>query len=321
MVRSGASSYVAIGWEATFGGGANNVQLFGKDQKISGLEFTNNQMALPQLYSAEVKDFLYGRNSGGCSVEYVLSNPFQFTSLLYEPISEATSSGIITRTWDSDETVNSNIRKLKTSHLEIGKLLSGENVVRNAKGVVTQTMNLKTSIDSPVQVTQQLVWGREDDISTTLSSGVPNDNGFSPYNFVHTKVELPNSTTLAVVQNLDLTLNINSELLWGIGDANSADAYRKLVDITGKVNLAFQNKTHLQQVRDRSVIDTMRITLSNGKTGADLREIVINLERVGISRHGVPTTSPTEVILQEFDFQAGSIRIVSKDATAEFDWN
>jgi len=320
MVRSGASTYIAIGWESTFGGGASNVQLFGKDQKLNGVEYSNNQQALPQLYTPEIKDFLYGRNSGSCSVEYVLSNPFQFTSILHEPISEVLASGITTRTWDSDPANNSNIRKIKSMHLEVGSILKDANLVRNAKGVLTQSLNIKTGIDQPVQVTQQLIWGIEDAIGTTLKSSIPTDSGFTPFNFVEATVELPNATVITTIQDLDLTFNINSELLYGLGAANSVDGYRKLFEVTGKVNLAFQNKNHLDQVRNRVELATMEITLTNGLSGTALRSIVILMTGVGLSRHGVPTTAPTEVMYQEFDFQARNITVVSKDATAAFSW-
>jgi len=320
MVRSGASSYVAVGWESTFGGGATNVQLFGKDQKLNGVEYSNNQQALPQLYTPEIKDFLYGRNSGSCSIEYVLSNPFQFTSILHEPISEVLASGITTRTWDSDPANNSSIRKIKSMHLEVGSALKDANVVRNAKGVLTQSLNLKTGIDQPIQITQQLVWGIEDNISTTLNASLPTDSGFTPYNFVSATVELPNSTVITTIQDLDLTFNINAELLYGLGAGNAVDGYRKLFEVTGKINLAFQNKNHLDQVRARVELADMEITFTNGLSGTALRSIVMTFTGVGISRHGVPTTSPTEVLYQEFDFQCRNTVIVSKDATAAFSW-
>jgi len=320
MVRSGASSYVAIGWESSFGGGASNVQLFGKDQKLNGVEYSNNMQALPQLYTPEVKDFLFGRNSGSCSIEYVLSNPFQFTSILHEPVSEVLGSGITTRTWSSDPDTNGNIRKIKSMHLEVGSILADENVVRNAKGVLTQSLNLKTGIDQPVQCTQQLVWGIEDAIGTTLNGSLPTDSGFSPYNFVETTVEMPNATVIATIQDLDLTFNINAELLYGLGAANAVDGYRKLFEVTGKINLAFKNKTHLDQVRNRTELATLEVTLTNGLSGTDLRSIVLLFTGVGLSRHGVPTTSPTEVLYQEFDFQCRSTSVVSKDATAAFTW-
>lgn len=320
MVRSASSFYALIGWESSFGGGASNTQLFGKDQEITSLEFSNNQRALPQLYTPEIKNFLYGRNSGSCSVKYVLSNPFQFTSLFNVPISEVLASGITTRTWSSDPSVNSNIRLLKSLHLEMGAALTGANVVRNAKGVVTQSINFKTSIDNPVDVNQQLVWGIEDAVGTSLNGSVPTDSGFTPYNFVNSSVELPNATVLATVQDLDLTFNINSDLLYGLGSANAVNAYRKLFEMTGKVTLAFQDATEFNQVKARAEIADMEITFTNGLSGTDLRSIVMTFTGAGLSKHGVPSIIPGEPIFQEFDFQCRSVQVVSKDATAAFTW-
>lgn len=320
MVRTASSFYAQVGWESTFGGGASNTQLFGKDQKISGLEWSNNMQALPQLYTPEIKDFLYSKNSGGCTVDYVLSNPFQFTSIFHEPISEVLASGITTRTWDSDPANNSNIRLLKSLHLELGFGATSANVVRNAKGAVTQSMNFKTSIDSPVSVTQQLIWGLEDNIGTTMEASVPTDAGFTPYNFSHSTVELPDDTVIATVQDLDLTYNINSELLYGLGSPNSQDAYRQLFEVTGKVNLAFRDATHLQQVRDRADLADMELIFTNGLAGTDLRSITMTFTGVGLSKLGVPNVTPGQPIFQEFDFQCKNSVVVSKDATAAFNW-
>lgn len=320
MVRTASSVYALIGWEATFGGGASNTQLFGKDQEISSLEFSNNQRALPQLYTPEIKNFLYGRNSGGCGVKYVLSNPFQFTNIFNVPVSEILASGITTRTWSSDPAVNSNARLLKSSHLEIGGALTGANVVRNAKGVITQSINFKTSIDNPVDVNQQLIWGIEDAVGTTLNASVPTDSGFTPYNFVEATVEMPDNTVLATVQDLDLTFNINSELLYGLGSANAVKAYRKLFEMTGKVTLAFEDATHFNQVKARTELADMEIIFTNGLSSTDLRSITITFTGVGLSKHGVPSIIPGEPVFQEFDFQCRSVQVVSKDATAAFTW-
>lgn len=321
MVRAGSSTYVAVGWESNFGGGASNIQLFGKDQKISSIEYTNNTTALPQLYTPEVKDFLFGRNAGSCSVEYVLSNPFQFTSILHEPVSELQSGSLFIRTWNSDPTTNGNIRRIKTMHLEVGAILNSGNVVRNAKGVITQNLNIKTGIDQPVQFNQQLMWGIEDDISTTLNSSLPTDSSFTPYNFTHSEIQMPSSNLINTVQTLDLTFNINSELLYALNNANAVDAYRKLFEITGKINLAFLNSDHLQQVRNRTEVPSMRVTFENGLSGTSLKTIIMNFTGVAITRHGNPTLSPTEVVYQDFDFQCKSVSVVSVDDTPVFDWD
>lgn len=322
MVSSASSAYVTRHFEATFGAGGTVEHSLGYDAKMSGLEWANNQASLPQLYTPEVEAFLYGRNAGTCSIEYTLANSYWLTALLNDPTVEddTTDPTQVRRTWDSDPSVNSNIRISKFQHLEFGKALTDENVVRNAKGVITESLQLKTSIDNPVSITETFAWGREDAIGTTLDSSLPDNADKSPLNFVNSSVELPNATVLAKVQDLELTLNRNQKLLWALGSADACDGYPQLLEMTGKVIMAFENKDQLQSVKDRVEEASMEILITNGLANADERKISLVFTGVGLSRHGVPTVNPGDLILQEFDFTCRHLTADSVDATAIFNW-
>ena len=50
FVKSASSVYAEYGYETNFGGGVTNPPIqFGKEVKVSALEFKNNQMPLGQL--------------------------------------------------------------------------------------------------------------------------------------------------------------------------------------------------------------------------------------------------------------------------------
>ncbi len=321
MVRSASSAYVTRKFEATFGAGGTVEHKFGYDEKISGLEWNVNQQPLPQLNTPEVEAFLYNRNAGACSIEYVMGNSYWATALLGDPHTEA-GADPFTRTWDSDPTIASTSSRLaKSQHLQFGAALTTENVVREAKGVITQTINIKTSIDNPVAITEQFVWGIEDAIGTTLDSSLPNNSEFSPMNFVDASVELPDASALLTVQDLDLNLNRNMELLYGLGSADSVDAYPKVLECIGKVTMAFRNKTELQKVKARTELANMTIIISNGLVSTAERTVNLNFTGASLGRHGVPTLQPGEPIFQEFDFQCRNLEIVSVDSTALFNWD
>ena len=76
MVSSASSAYVIRSFENTFKAGGTVEHSFGFDSKISGLEWSNNQVSLPQLYTPEVEAFLYGKNSGACTIEYTTNSIF-----------------------------------------------------------------------------------------------------------------------------------------------------------------------------------------------------------------------------------------------------
>ena len=55
FAKSASSVYAEYGYETNFGGGVTNPPIqFGKEVKVSALEFKNNQMPLGQLYSPEI---------------------------------------------------------------------------------------------------------------------------------------------------------------------------------------------------------------------------------------------------------------------------
>jgi len=148
MARTASSAYVEYGYETSFGNGGLSAPLvFGREQKATGLEFVNNQLPLGQLNSPEIECFVYGRNEGKVSMEYVLSNPWIFTSILGSPL-ETGASSPFTNTWDSKTSVQSGqIRDIKSLFLEIGFEGITNNVVREINGVVCLQYDLVLELD------------------------------------------------------------------------------------------------------------------------------------------------------------------------------
>ena len=305
--------------------------LFGFDQKMSGLEWMNNQSALPQLYTPEFEAFLYGVDAGTVSLEYTMGNSYWLTAILNNPVTE-TGTGPYTRTWSSDPdatgtTALNNTRIPKTQELEIGFALienttTSNPEVRNAKGVVTQSINLKTSIDNPVVLNETLIWGIES-TGTTLSSSIPNNSDFSPMNFVNSRIQLDYSgglETLVKIQDVEYTFARNSELLREINTSAAVDAYTKTVEMTGKVTLAFDNADAYDAVTGRAELASMELLITNGQYGTDERSLTLTFSGVGLSKLSLPDIQPGEPIFQEFEFQCRTISAVAVDNTATFAW-
>ena len=350
MVVTGSSAYVIRRYEGYFNAVVTNTggMLFGFDQKLNGLEWTNDQQPLPNLYTPEIERFLYGKNAGGVSVEYVLGNSYWLTSILNNPVTEPdpdsdseTDSTPTTRKWTTDpndpgaEALN-NSRIPKTQELEIGTLLlenTGSGTppapvskpqIRTVKGALTQSINLKSSVGDPVAITETIVWGIESPVETTPNTAVPINDNFVPLNFVNSNVKLQytsgTDTTLVKVQDWDLTIARNSELLYGMNDPNSVDSYTKLAEVTGKINLAFDNIDVYNAVVGRKELAEMTLTITNGQTGIAERSLTFTLTGVGLSRHANPDIQPGEPIFQEFDFQARRLEATAVDNTAAFEW-
>lgn len=314
MARTASSSYVQYGYESTFGVVSTTFPLvFGKEQKASGLEFINNQIPLGQLNSPEIECFVYGRNEGKVSMEFVLSNPWILTSVFGDPV-EGGSDPEFTNTWNSDPTINSDIRDIKSLSLEVGFEGLLGNVVRTITGVVSPSLAFRMTLNEPIRMTQELIWG-QDSVGTTLDTSTASEQDFTPYTFVNASVELPDGTPVATIQDFDLNLNSNAELLYALGDANSVDAYRKILEMTGKINLTVLDKTNIERVFARKELATMKVTITNDLTGEDKKEIVMTFTGVGLSLHSNSGIEPGELVLENVDFQCRSVTVVATNNT------
>lgn len=301
VLRSASSEAIQYGFESAFKGGTGVTHLFGKEAKGNSLSWDVSQMPLGQLYTPNVSDFVYGRNVGKVTMEYVLANPWFFTSIFNQPTQTAASPQY-TYVWSNDPTVNANIRTVTTMNL-IFATIQATDEVRNAKGAITTSVTLKSSVDQTVTVSQQVEWGHEDSISTSFPS-VPTDEGFTPMNFTNCTVQLPNSTTLLTVQDWELTIDTGQELFYGMGSADASDVVCQAMAITGKINKAKVDSAMINDVVNRAPIATMTITITNGLSAGNLKSITIALTNVGLSTHNTNGLSPSDIILEEIQFQA-----------------
>lgn len=246
-------------------------------------------------------------------MEYVLANPWILTSVLDDPVT--TGAGPFVHTWDSDPSINSSIRDIKSLSLQIGIEATLGNVVRTITGVVSPSLALRMSLGEPIRVTQELIWG-QDSIGTTLDTSIASETDFTPYVFANASIELPSGTPIATIQDFDLNLNTNAELLYELGDTDSVDAYRKILEMTGKVNLTVLDKTNIDRVIARTELATMKVTITNGLSGNDLKNIIMTFTGVGLSLHSNSGIEPGELILENVDFQCRSVNIVANNNTA-----
>ena len=320
---SASSSYVEYGYEASnsFGGGfAGNGIQFGKEVKVSGLEFKNNQMALGQLYSPEIDSFAYGKSEGKCSIDYVVSNPWFFQSVLGTAVSAAaanpTVSGLRQHTWNSSPSVDATMRDIHSMALRVGFKTNTE-YKRQAVGVVCPSLNLKMALNETVKATQELVWGEETKSGFSTPTGVALA-GEIPYTFVHAQITSPlTGATLASVQSFDLSISSNAELIYEMGSKLSVDAYRKILEMTGKISLVLYDATLLESVYGRGeTTNDLVVTLSNGVASSSdtTRNIVMTFTGCSFSSHDTAGVEPGELLLENLDFQCKHVTVIAKNA-------
>ena len=317
MVITASNAYLRYIYESnanSFGKGTPPTpnKLFGTNQSMSGIDFSQGQTAFAELYSQEISGFYYTTETGSMSVEYQLSNPWVFGWIGGAASRGSPQSGLTPWTWKSET------KTIPTGSIEIGTSFDGSNAHKKfGRGVITESFAMKSSIDEPVTVSQGLRWGVETSAESAIPTTIATNIEEQPYTFVHAGITGA-TNLLTQIQSWDLNLNINAVLLRQMGTSKAVDAYRRLFEITGKVNMSFDNKTAYDKVKARTIDSTnnLVITINNGKSGSNEREIQVTLSGVGFSRHGIPTIAPGEPIFQEFDFQARKMTIVAKDSAS-----
>jgi len=325
---SASSVYVEYGYEDSFAGGSTSLPLiFGNEQKATGLTFNVNQLPLGQLYSPEIESFVYNRTEGKVSMDYILSHPWNFSSIFGSPKSvDATPN---THTWDSDPdsttgNLNPSTRQVLTMAVEIGyrsALNNTDSFKRNILGAISPTMSFKMSLNEPVRVTQEIVWGKESATSGTLINPTGNNDGFVPYVFANAQIELPDGTVIATVQDFDLNINSNAELIYEIGSREAVNAYRKILEMTGKLNLTVQDSTFYDFVSGRTELATLTVIITNGLTADATKKIEMSFTGVGLGTYNNTGIEPGELVLQDVDFQCRKATVVALNDSTQPDSN
>ena len=307
MVHSGVAVYARYRTEGlgNFGTdtGAGTWYTFGRNTRMSGVRWNVNQTGLNQLDTIEVDDYYYGKNEGSFSVDWVLSNSQIFNTIL-DPKSP---NAYDTNPYSAN---NNDVRKANSFQLEIGH--RNDSVLTTYKGCIMQSLAIKTSVGEPVGCTASVMCGRQtigttglqtDANVNTLKSNAANN--VDPFTFADSQItvsptnKLFSGTTNNVIQDIEINFNTNKELLWGLNSADAQDSFRKVMEITGRMTLAFEDKYALETCAGRSEFTSLSaIFTKGGKT------LTIALSGIGLSEHSRPSISPEEVIHQEVSFQA-----------------
>jgi hypothetical protein len=318
MVRTGAHGTLKYGEESSFGGGATATRPFGLQQAINSLSFKNNQIALTQLNNIEVDSYAYGKNEGSGSIDFVLSSPWVFDAIL-GGVDTSGSSSNYSHIWDSNSSNltanNTGIASPKSFDIEVGfDTKTSTDVVRHLKGTLFSSLNIKSSIGETVTGALDFIYGKVDTITTSIGSPIADGVDF-PYTFSHASIELLDGTTIAEVQDFDISFTSNTELLYEQGSANAVGGFRKLFEMTGKFNASFIDKTQLQRVFDRTELATLTVEFTNGLSGTSEKAIKVEFAGVGLSEHSLSIV-PNEPVFEDLTFQMRNVKVTANNSVA-----
>lgn len=321
-VRTGASAYVKYGYEATYGGSGTANKSFGLQDRVTNWTLTNNRIDLAKLNQVEIENYAYGRQQGSISMGFVLSNPWIFQSI-YGPPSTAGGSDPYTHTFPHATNGQPKAIAGNSLKIELGYDGSDQNIIRTLKGGVVNSLGISTSINDTVGCNCDITYGHEEapDTSTTLAPPTLPSVEF-PYTFAHGTIKVGGST-LAEVQDADITFAQNTNLLYQIGQHHAKDAYRQIFDITGRFRAAMLNKDMLENVLNQVKKGTAG-TYAEVVAGSPAFELTftrsateyIKLTGVGLAPTDISIQGiePVEPIFEEITWRVKSCTIECKNA-------
>ena len=306
-IRTGSFTYITLGFEDTYGGGATEARFLGKDQKPT-FTFGENPEEFPQLNSAEIVDYGFGKREGSANTSFTLSNPFPFHAI-FGDVTRTETTNNATYVWKSS---TQGYKEIVPCHIRFG-INTSTAIVRNAKGAMCTSTSLKTSIGQKVDVTQSFIWGMEDAVDTTFGSVSTQQAAEAIYNpmmFHNAQLQLPSGTRIVGVQDLTLDINTNAEQWYELNNYSSTDGAKKIINVTGKFGGYVIDKANFDRVYNRAIIPNMKIIIDNKQSSSASRKIEILLERVVFDKHD-QAFEPGEVILQNVSFKAQSITVTA----------
>jgi len=331
-IRTGASAYLKYEYETSYGTGGTPNKKFGLQDRLTSWTLTHNRIDMPRLNQTTIANYAYGQQSGSLSVGCVLSNPWIFESIFGPSTPGTVASGVYPHTFGT----TAGNRTMNTLVCEVGynsdDAASDKDIVRTLKGCVVNSLGISTSIGATVDLSVDMTYGKESMADNSLSFGTAPTEPTEefPYTFAHGVVKVGGST-LAQVQDVDITFAQNPSLLYGIGDNQAVSSYRQIFDMTGRFRAALLNKNLLEGVLaqigkntstdyEETISGSPAFELTFQSTSTNVQnEIKITGSGLAPTDLAVSGIEPVEPIFEEINWRIKSAVIIAKNtqATAE----
>ena len=293
----GSSSYVRYGYESVFGttpGDSSLTTYFGHNVKFTASP-TNNIERIPNLNDRNYSKFAAKKFEGSFTVDFQASNFYALKGVLG---SVSTDGGGPYNHKYSESATPSGATIQSSEDL-------GTDSERTFVGCVFNNYTLNANVGEVVTGRIDGIYRSESKDSTLNTNGNSTDSE-DVFTFSHGTFEFPNSTTLAEVQSVELSVNNNAENLWGLGSRFATNIVHKqrVYEVrVGKIREVdtdllddfYGSSTTITNPGTPSNVATLKLTLSNGSTGTDLRRLVFELGNLQVAEYNSPL-EPIEAI-------------------------
>lgn len=283
---AGHDVLLAYDWEDSFrtAPGSADKKPWGHNATLDTKEGSNEAVRLFEPGDPEAIDAIEQQFAGSWSVSFVLTNPWFFRAI----IDAATSSGTSPTTHSFDGFPGDSM-EIYTGKEPPG----GTDVYRTLTGCVVQSATITWNIPGVVEVTLDGAYAKESETSSFTQPTLD----YRALAFQDGRLNR-GGTDLDFVQSLQVSIELNTDMILELGDRYAADyspkrrntsiEYARIVQNTDDQQRAYGGASSLQDNITNEV--DFVAEASNGKSGSDENTIKVQLDNVfpdSVSRSGI----------------------------------
>jgi len=313
----GYGAYVNYGYEASYGAGAVSARTFGAGNKLS----VSRKNSMEKIYGLGNRNAVAAvalKYAGTASVDFVLCNGSFWRAVLGSVADGGATPYTHTYT-EADE--------IPSFAIDTGVELGGDDAVTELKGCKIMSCTLTAAVGETVKVKLECPYKTE----TLSTSGIGSQVAETevPFTFAQGTLEFPSGTTIANVQNVELTINNDLEMLYGLGSRLATAGVEKKREYSVKMTAAFTDVTNFLTdflgasggplAGTPAAVATLVLTFTNGGAGADERSFVITLANLYLDDESLPK-DVNEVVKEDVTgFALSGTSVVYSNNTASDD--
>lgn len=293
----GTKSYARYGYESVYNTAVADGSLstyFGHNVKFTASP-KNNFERIPNLNSRNYTRFAAKKFEGSFNADFDVSNFYFLKGLIGTPTT--TGGGPYTHTYAESTTPSG-------ATIQMSEDLDTDSE-RTLTGCIFDKATLNFNVGEVVTGRIDGLYASESKESTLNATGNATDSE-EVFTFSHATLELPDTTTITLVDSLEMSVSNNAELIWGLGSRKASQrafktrAYEfKLNKIreqdTDLLDKFYGSATSLSDPNSPAPATTLQLTLTNGLSSTNLRRFIMTLGDIQVEDYST-TLNASEVV-------------------------
>jgi hypothetical protein len=309
------------GYESTYGTAVSTARVFGRNVKLN-ISQRNNMERLFSIGARNAQTVAALKYEGNVSVDFIMSNGAFWRGVIGAAPTDA-GAGPYTHTYAEPATGT-----VQSFTIGTGSELGTNDEVSAITGCKVASATMTCAVGEVVRVRLECPF---QSISTTTSTyaGQTADSE-EPFTFAHGSLQLPSGSTIAYVQNVELTINNDLESVYSIGARTLNELIPKRREYNFRFTAVFSDITTFltkflgdvsspytpSPQNTPAASATLVLTFTNGLAGTSTRSMVMTFANIYLDEHTLPK-DVDEVIKEDIAAYALSLtNIVVTDNTA-----